>query len=224
MFKKFLSFLKRKKRRSRKAIKLSLKARPNVTARPVGWQKDLMKYLRKELNSNPGFFNTLEILKGDRGVPKRVLDFRGKKVVIKRDPTVKDPDIAKRGIHGGNYEKIRKLLLAHQAGVLEGKINPKSYVLRSIKVYGRIGEFLVMDYVQGKGYYYHYFLPYSGTSGTIDLKDVREAKNEIEQNFCKVVGVNQKHLQFFDMIVAGKTNPAHPEKGKWIFYLPYDMA
>ncbi|HLC79946.1 MAG TPA: hypothetical protein VJG83_06030 [archaeon] len=169
-----------------------------------GPHKDILAFLEKKL-ANKKFFE---------GLPKiskysiRKFEYNGKTAVIKQ--TYGDSS------HGIEFGKIRQTLLKHQMAVRTKKIVPKTYKLRSIKVFGRVGNYLVMDFVKGQNLG-DWFDRHKNPEVARHLS---EATYEMERNFNSQGALPIPQLT--DLIVAGNTNPQEPTKGKWIFYLPYD--
>lgn len=86
----------------------------------------------------------------------------------------------------------------------KGEIKPENYKLRSIKVLGRIGNYLVMEHVENR---------------KLDWDRYKKITEELRGNF---LGLTRKDFslripQTSDIIVPGKR-----EQGKLVVYLPYD--
>lgn len=91
-----------------------------------------------------------------------------------------------------------------------GEIKAENHVLRSPKVYGGIGNFLVMEFIG------HYKPP--------EIYEVIVA--ELRKNFIKLKnkGLISKTPQDYHFMCVGNTNPRNPKKGKFVVFLPYDYA
>ncbi len=180
---------------------------------PPSQRPELLHYLRQNL-FKPDFFKALPTLYGSR--IKR-LDFHffvGEQehvvpVAIKNTSAI--------GLYpesqGKNFEEIRESFLAHQRAVRSGRINPKTYILRSPKVYGRIGDFLVMEFVAETN------LPW-------ELR--KDVPIELVRNFLRLKDKNligkRPVPQTWNLITVASTNPGNPKEGKWVVFLPYDYA
>lgn len=111
--------------------------------------------------------------------------------------------------HGGEYALLRHDFLAHQRAVRSGKIDAKSYVLRSPKVYGQIGGFLVLECIN------------NAREQFIRLSDFSSARKDLARNLdflCKkgTLSFSEITPQVMHVMTTGV------EGGKWVFYLPYD--
>lgn len=180
---------------------------------PPSQRPELLKYLRQNL-FKPDFFENLSGLYGPR---VKQLDFHF--YINKREHVV--PVVIKNTgafahipeSQGKNFEEIRRSFEAHQRAVRSGKINPKTYILRSPKVYGRIGDFLVMEFVAKTDLHW-------------DLR--KEIFKEVGRNFLRLKDKNligkRPVPQTWSLITVANTNPKNPEKGKWVVFLPYDYA
>jgi len=193
-----------------------------LTAHPVGWQKSLMSFLGRKLSSpDSEFFRNLRTAPHHGSSLMKLFEFEGRTVIIKRDLSmVLSPKgrLVDLHLHGSDYQRTRKFLLEHQRAVEQKKLAPKYYDLHSIKVFGKRGHFIVMDYVKGEKYSELFEAlqePYKS--------HLKRARVEVESNFKKLIGEKKALLQFDDMIVSGNTNPEDVLKGKWKFRLPYDF-
>ncbi|MCD6479000.1 MAG: hypothetical protein J7L44_03890 [Candidatus Diapherotrites archaeon] len=213
--KKFLARIKR--------LKLWKKLKQLPTGRRKKWRyrrhvlprrkwPELIKELEIKL-ANPYFFSGLEYI-GDLG-RVRLFYYEGIPVAIK--------DTGRLERHGFDYEKIRKALLVHQKAVLEGKIKPNHYRIVTPKVYGQIGRYLIMEYIEHKEH------PKPGvTKNQAEITSYREAYRELEDNFMKAIKISKAYdvdvPQLIHLMVLGNTNPKNPKKGTWLFSLPYDLC
>lgn len=173
---------------------------------------ELIKKLELNL-ANPYFFNSLQDIGKTKGHVK-LFYFGEIPVVIK--------DTQRRDMHGFNYKEIRRSLLVHQKAALKGKISPERYRLITPKVYGRIGRYLVMEYME------HRETPKAGkTENQAEITSFSRAYKELEENFTKAIRISKTFgvdiPQVFHLMVLGNTNPKNPDKGVWLFSLPYDL-
>ena len=101
----------------------------------------------------------------------------------------------------------RKFLLAHHRYYRKNKLREKAkYILRSPKIFGRIGNFLVMEYIKE-------WKPKTKAEAAALFK----AKMELANTAEKVAGIfGIQRLQVEDFIPAGIYN------GKFVFYAVYD--
>lgn len=106
--------------------------------------------------------------------------------------------------HGQDYHLLRHDFLTHQKAVRSGELKPETYKLKSIKVFGKIGNFLLMEKVDN-----------------IELtwEQYEKVITELYDNFLDLTRKNRnvRIPQTEDMIVSGRK-----ENGKYIVYLPYD--
>jgi len=179
-------------------------------ARPTRRGKELMAELERKLTRE--FFESLKDADPDlhRKDPHKVkqFEFEGKLYVIK--------DTLGRGnLQGYNYEDYRRALHVHQLAVRNGIIKPKHYMLRTIRVHGRIGNYLVMDFVDGR--------KYSTLVNSLESPQfLKKTRDELEENLEKLnkkgftTMVRGRRFQFDHSIVRKARFDV------WEFYLPYD--
>jgi hypothetical protein len=162
--------------------------------------------------SDPNFFYKLPELYQNI----KYLVFNGQRLAIK--------DTRSYG-HGMHFEILRKSLLLHQKAAREGKINTSGYVLRAPRVFGTIKQrYLVMSFVEGKTIdgFARELLDSGATKETI--ASFSSAWKKLQGNIRQLFASNPaERPQIFHFIAAGTTNPKSPEKGNWVFYLPYDI-
>lgn len=113
-------------------------------------------------------------------------------------------------LHGGKPNLLRHDFLAHQRAVRAGQIDTSFYILRSPKVYGKVGDFLVMEYVS----------------------NAIKQEASLRESFTNARGQLERNLHFLEMenrlsFPLERPQSRHlmaagVENGKWIFYLPYD--
>ncbi len=153
-------------------------------------RREVLDFLKKKL-SDQGYFNALPHPRQSRDV--RFFEFRGKKYAIK--------DTMKKEEHGANYWEVRNAILAHHLAARNGIIKP-GYRMRSIKALGRLGRFLVMDFIEGKSIVF------------LSEKTVEE----LRENFriLEEKGIIKKTPQIKDLIVSHKG-------GRETIRLPYDF-
>lgn len=181
-------------------------------------QRRMMDWLRKKLKE-PGFVGSLKSIKGTSYMG--LVEFEGTPVLLKRVGSGED--------HGRNYKKIRAAVLAVQKSVHKsrGTKNKRRYRIVTPRVYGRIGTFLVMEYME---------------SGTLfDRGNLRQMKinptnkaiksqirvfNQMAADFHNLEkqGKIPRVPQLRDVMVLGNTNPKKPWSGEWVFSLPYDFV
>ena len=173
--------------------------------------KGSMAFLRRNLLGERDWFLSLKTLPGTASVRK--FDFNGMHFAIKQ--TYGDT------AHGANYLQFRRDALAYQFAAKKGRIQNKHHVLRSIKVHGRIGNYLVMSRVQS--------INRKNLAFPVQ-RSIEVALDELDRNFRDLtsdgikLGNSTVHYfpQFHDIMLIGNTNPKKPLKGKWIFCFPYD--
>ncbi|MFH1391927.1 MAG: hypothetical protein ABIH20_06450 [Candidatus Diapherotrites archaeon] len=151
--------------------------------------------------TNPKYFKSLPDIRNppDSERPDssvRLVQIGKKKYVIKNTYGAEE--------HGHDYHKLRRDILAHQKAVRSRKINPKNYKLGSIKVLGRIGNYLIMEHVENV---------------KLDWETHQKVTEELRDNFLRLTQEdhNLQIPQVADILVSGKR-----ENGKFIVYLPYD--
>ncbi|MBN2067228.1 MAG: hypothetical protein JW744_02055, partial [Candidatus Diapherotrites archaeon] len=167
---------------------------------PPKQRAEMLAFFGKKL-ADPNFFGSL---KGETRV--RHSDFKGIPVVIKKTG---GPS------HGFYFTEFRNFFAQHQDAVRKGLIKPKGYILRAPKVYGRVGDCLIMERVEA-------VLPRQ-FPGYGDPR-IERVIGEIESSmsFLKEKKLIRTWPQVQDLIVAGSTNPKSPEKGRWVAFMPYD--
>lgn len=192
----------KKKRRSKAGLpvknkRLRLRARPGPASKKL---KELMVVLRVKLR-DPRYFRGLEKIRDQHWVRK--FSFNGLTVAVKRT----EGKISQ----GADYRALRRAFLSHQQAVRGGKINPKYYILRSIKVHGHIGDYLIMRYIP----------PYKDRNITSD-RSFNVACSEVGANFNKLRCIPPQTTMH--VMPLRNTKPHSPSEGKWIIYLPYDYC
>ena len=173
-------------------------------------QARLLKFLQGELQK-PGFFRGLLETIGTPKVRKFVFD--GTPVAIKNTKGFAE--------EGRNYAKLRQNFLKHQFAVRNGRIKAQFYKLKSPRVYGVIGNYLVMEFVAEKPILD--FLPADEKKAEEIKASCIKAIRELEENIKQINKAAPKP-QVTDIMIAGNTNPKEPLKGKWIFFMPYDYV
>jgi len=210
MPRKILNLLRRKKKESKTPLTDEcLRNRPkrNLIWRPEQ-KKRLMKVLGEKLK-NKNFFERLPNVAG-RTMAR--FDFGGIPVLIKYTPSE---------THGRDYEGIEKIFKEYNKTLKGGEIKAKRSVLRLPKAYGRIGDYVIMEYMDWLKDH--------------DLFDNRKlehqlllANDEAINNIISVAKSMKLHIQGMpkagDIVLWGNTNPKNPSKGKWIFYMLYDYV
>ena len=177
--------------------------------------RELMKYLNTQL-PNPRFFTGLEMTTKP-GV--RILTFKERKVAIK--------DTSGKYVGGADPKRIRVKLAEVQTRLhrhrRSGLSTPGDFQIHSIPVYGKIGNYLIMAFIEGKNAaqlarQYRAFIEGKNPDDP-EAKSFWSAYTAFE-DFVKNEGIH--FPQTFHSIVQN-TNPANPARGKWIFYPPYDL-
>ncbi len=157
------------------------------------------------LLESQNFFNRLKTAGHSDKV--RMFEFNGRKFAVK--------DTRGSEMQGARYEKFREAFLMHQRAVRSGKIKPQKYALRSIKVIKKVGNFLIMNYIEGK--------PLPKNFDAPEHTALREAFNEMKANMEEMKkGILFYSPQYIDVIVAKEPIAGHPKRTKFVFYLPYD--
>jgi len=131
--------------------------------------------------------------------------FQGKPVAFKNTLASKK--------HGFDPASLRNDFLTHQRAVRSGQIIADKYVLRSPKVYGMVGQYLVMECIEGAT------IDNASTRFALDKFQRRnffDSVHQLEQNFSKLLAdealADKKRMpQWTDVMVAGHNN------GKWVF-------
>ena len=173
-------------------------------------RKALLAHLRRKLVDKKFLSSFLRLRDGNIFV----YTFDGVKVVIKYTGSRKTDQKQ----HGIQYKKIRQTILEHQRAARNGLIETKNYVIRTPKVYGRIGRHLVMEFVEGVDVKYT-------RDALLWNKEVSKAYDEAEANFVKLVEKNKikesEIPQVPHLIYLGKVKKPG-KKAKCVFSLPYD--
>ncbi len=162
-------------------------------------RKTMLKILQKKLNEK--FFDSLPKLQ-DYNPQIRVCKYNGKRVIIKDTKGNQD--------EGFNFQELRNSFLEHQKSARQKAINTDSYILRSPKIYGRIGNYLVMELIEDK-----YEEIYSSRP---ELRNkMVMAFNQLRRNFRKLKSdkLIKRIPQLYPMITG-------IENSRWVFYLSYD--
>jgi len=170
----------------------------------------LMEYLEEKFK-DPNFFNSLTKDNTIHTPNVRTKEFEGTTFAIKNTHGMVS--------HGFDAEKMRKDFLAHQMAIRKGELKATHYKLRSIKLLGKIGDYLVMQYIP-----------------IINIREMR-ANHQWAQSHVRAYGELAGNLltlhntgkidrvpQYSDLRSTGNTNPSDVNKGKWVFYLPYDYG
>jgi hypothetical protein len=172
--------------------------------------------LIKELEASlpkPGFFERLP--EADKAGRVRFFYFRGTWVAIKK--TEAEPE------HGSRPGRVMKSILAHHKALRAGQLKAEKYRIVTPKVYRQIGQFIVMEFMEGKSQ----LKVYEGLNQA-EIQSINDAFYEMLRNFELLMGrgvINRSEIpQLFDSIVLGNTNPKDRTKGKWIFAPPMDFV
>ena len=182
---------------------------------PPSQRPELLRLLGKKL-SEPAFFKKLPLLCS--GVVKR-FDFHfslnGQEQVV--PVAIKDTSWPMQTLHGSEFEEIRNVFLAYQKAVRNGGIVPKACILRSSKVYGFIGRFLVMEYIAQVS------LPEEFWASIESELRANLSRLKIKTGIMRAAGLAVVP-QVDHMMTVANTNSGNPKNGKWIIFLPYDYA
>ena len=95
-----------------------------------------INFLNSRLSAK--FFGSLPVL--DVSGRVRLLRFGPLELAIK--------DTQRQADHGFYYKRLRRDFLLHQRAVRAGSLKSGRYILKSIKVHGRIGKYLVMSRIK----------------------------------------------------------------------------
>ncbi len=175
------------------------------TVVPNAERRKLLSSVRLKM-LNPFFFKQLTPATPYHSFHRvRIFEFGSHKLAIK------DTEYSKR--HGMNWKAIRKDVTNFMVAIRQKQILPKKYILKLPKAYGRVGKFLVMEYVKDLTEEL-----IAQDKRMIDLID--NAKKELKTHLTKFsLSENTKTwlvAQVDQAMVAGIKN------GKVILYLPYD--
>lgn len=121
---------------------------------------------------------------------------------------------------GFDYARLRHALAFFQAAVRSGRIKPNGYRVRSIPIYGRVGKYVVMAFIEDIGLH-----PKSDGTNRFSAADVQSegaAYQRFVKDIAQAVGKRGQIPQLFHCVVQN-TKPASPREGTWIFYPPYDI-
>jgi len=188
----------------------------------------LMEILAEELPKS-GFFEGKENAGNTRicfdherstlGHDVKVFEFDGKKFLLKKTY------YSER--HGHNPHRIRNLASEHQKAVLAEEISAENYKIVMPRIFGMIDDTIVMEFMEGK------------TPSELkkelqgsELESFEKAEKRFGKNLKKLQETRTQYgqedtahwVQIHHMRVLGNTNPEHPEKGEWVFALPYDIS
>ncbi|MFH1256330.1 MAG: hypothetical protein V1494_03470 [Candidatus Diapherotrites archaeon] len=183
-----------------------------VKKRNIIWQPKkqgaLIAFFSKRLK-NPNFFENLPSA-GLGSYRIKKFYFKGIVVLVK--------DTGEYGWHGGNYKEIEETFKKYHKAIKQGIISASRHVLRSPKVYAKIGQYIIMEFIEK--------IPERGQ----EKRSLAEAKEELRKNFNTLVDsgiIKEKdmpQLDGRDIICFGNTNPEKPGNGKWILFYPKDQV
>ena len=156
----------------------------------------VMEMLRKELNHD--FFLKLPIIKDFSGLQAsrvRLFKMGEEKFVIK--------DCGSHNEHGGDAKSVREFIKRHHEEIRAGTIHSTGYLLRTPQVYGKIGNYLVMEHIEAEK--------------SISRQSAMDAQRELGENFALIIKKYKlDNPQSHDTIPAGMHN------GKVVLYTVYD--
>ena len=174
---------------------------------PQPLRKELLQTLRIKLRKRSFFLSLKSVNPQDFLESVRIFYFRGQKVVIK------DAKPGLSGAHGLSYEKHRKAFLQHQQAARQGRIDTSWYVLRTPKVYGRVGQYLIMEHVENKlGAIYR--------KGGKDWEIWQNATQQLALNISTLQEQNEMKIVHDNQVVHYMC--AGIQNGKAIIYPVYD--
>ncbi len=199
---------------------------------------DRAEVLLEKVRRKEGIRKWFESLDAFSHSPKvRLFDFEGTPVVIK------DTKGAEK--EGYSFHKFRETIRKHHRAQRGGKIRTTRYILKPPRVYGRIGPYLLMEFMDGKSAYeidckkgvFEEFCNKKGLKPTEEtMNSLKEAIAEMESNFhwleaheelpqIPLTGGNFPAIpQYGDWVILGNTNPKSPADGKWIIAPTYDLT
>ena len=132
--------------------------------------------------------------------------FEGVDVVIK--------DTRGFDCEGKNFNELRNSFLAHQKAVRSGELRPKNYFLKSIKVYGRIGDYLIMQRIKTIRDYEMY---------ESDKWTLEKIRTELRHTFYGLLGKGLiKVVPQADHIMFPRSRKKI--NGRLVVYMPYDTG
>ncbi|MFH1256327.1 MAG: hypothetical protein V1494_03455 [Candidatus Diapherotrites archaeon] len=179
--------------------------KPKIPVRKIGsrnlvWPPEAQKRLVKELKHKlrKGLFISLPIIRGSNYIRKYY--FEGIPVAIK--------DTGFLDVHGHDYNSLKQAFLEYHRAIKAGEIGAKFHSLRSPKVYARVKNFLIMEYVEQTP-----VQPSEEGSHS-------QATLEASKNFDHLIKIGR----IKGMLVPQVSHimPQKKEGGKWVFYHPYD--
>ncbi|MFH1255919.1 MAG: hypothetical protein V1494_01370 [Candidatus Diapherotrites archaeon] len=176
---------------------------------PSAERKKMLSLLRRKLR-NPSFFEELFPLGLDIGFVKspvvKGFSFNRMPLAIKYT--------GGQATQGQKYRQFRNIFKTYHKALGAGLIKAELHILRSPQVYGRIGNYLIMEKINE-------LLP----ANKKEELTQNNAYLELVNNFRKLKekGLIRGEIQLNDYMLAGNTNPENPAKGKWIIFHPYDI-
>ncbi|MFA6268338.1 MAG: hypothetical protein WCW13_04385 [archaeon] len=176
---------------------------------PQPMREALVAEITKRFNAEGArFFSALPQINPDSIYVKRFL-FKGHPAVIK--DTYGDVN------HGQYPTELRHMLAIHQIEAKNERINTRSYLLRTPKVYGQVGNYIIMEEIQD-----YKKSPHCSASEK-DL--IADAQYDFDKNMRFLSEqlkfdrtLPEKYQQGRHAITAGIVN------GRVILYAPYDLA
>ncbi|MDD3159775.1 MAG: hypothetical protein PHQ98_02300 [Candidatus ainarchaeum sp.] len=170
-------------------------------------RRQLKKFLEENLTK--AFFKKLPRTKFVANDNLRVFEYAGKKVVIK------DCSAFFFSNHGIDYELTRQMMLNYNQNIRKRKLPNRFHILRTPKVYARIGNYLIMEHIEEKR---HDVPSTQVTNEEVEIyeKGLNEIRNNSKQllnaDFMKLMRKQDIHLMCTGIY-----------QGKAVFYVPYDF-
>jgi hypothetical protein len=181
-------------------------------------QKQLMRDLKRLIVEEKGFAQLKPIDKLNQLI--RIYEYKGKKVIIKNTwGETQD---------GNKPDLVRHAIMEHQKAVQRKDIKQTRYRIKTPYVYGKVGDYLVMEYMEGE-----HISVAKQKSSIFARRSLARAEQELATNFAAIengllpIAETQPNLklpQLSDFMVTGNSNPRNPSRGIWYFSPPYDFA
>jgi hypothetical protein len=178
---------------------------------PVADRKKLRSTLARDLK-RPYYFKSLAKVNRNKS-SVRVIEFNGVKVVIKNTLFEGEIPVSKHE-EGFAFKKMRREFLRFQKSRLGRKPERRRYIIKTPKVYCRIGNYLVMEYFEELDY----------ISAVVE-KRFEPALKQLESDLKEFSKLHKKKFklpQFGHFFILGATNPENPTKAVIYYGYVYD--
>ncbi|MFH1586567.1 MAG: hypothetical protein ABID38_01780 [Candidatus Diapherotrites archaeon] len=164
-------------------------------------REELMVHLEEKLKYE-NFFESLPLT---TSLNVKKFEFNGIPIAIKNTEN--------KNYQGANHREFKAAFIEYRRALKEGTLSAKHHILLSPVVYGKIGPYLIMEYVEDK-------YPLSSP----ELSKYWKADGEITSNFMKLLSDKKINAapQMLHLMTLKNTNPKNPRKGKWVGFHPYD--